>query len=90
MNMGVEHLKNGLTCAIHIYSTKTEATFMAKVTRTAIRVDASATREIVNGPMSLQKRSIRRIRAFTTRLVNSCHLLFALLSHLFGRPRFLL
>lgn len=46
---------------------------MAKVTRIAISVDANATSEMVNGPMSLQKRSIRRIRAFITRRVSSCH-----------------
>jgi hypothetical protein len=56
-----------------MYSTKTEATFMAKVTRIAISVEANATNEMVNGPMSLQKRSIRRIRAFITRLVSRCH-----------------
>lgn len=46
---------------------------MAKVTRIAISVEANATNEIVNGPMSLQKRSIRRIRAFITRRVSGCH-----------------
>jgi hypothetical protein len=39
---------------------------MARVTHMAVRVEAMAMVEIASGPNSLQKRSMRRIRAFTT------------------------
>jgi len=48
------------------YSIRTEAKFMASVTRMAISVDAAAIREMANGPRSLHKRSILRILALST------------------------
>lgn len=52
------------TCSMKTYSITTDATFMPSVVYIAISVDAIATREMVRGPMSLQNKSIRRIRAF--------------------------
>jgi hypothetical protein len=45
--------------------------FMARVVQMAISVDAMATAEMSKGPNNLQKRSIRRMRAFSTAAVST-------------------
>lgn len=49
-----------------MYSAATESRLIASVAQIAIRIDARAISEMANGPRSLQRRSMRRIRAFKT------------------------
>jgi hypothetical protein len=49
-----------------MYSAVTESGLIASVVQVAISVDARAINEIANGLSNLQRRSMRRIRAFKT------------------------
>lgn len=56
----------GFTCSMATYSTMTEPIFIPSVVQMATSVEAMATKDMTNGPSSLQTRSILRIRAFIT------------------------
>lgn len=59
------------TISMQMYSIIMEAMFIARTVQMATMVDAIATRDMISGPMSLQDRSIRRIRALTTIFVRN-------------------
>ncbi len=61
----LEHFKER-TLPIHMYSIATDRTLIASVTQIATRAEAVEMEEMTNGPINLQKRSIRRIRALST------------------------